>query len=544
MPRIFDADGFDQNGFGRDGTHRETGTARNPDGINVMGFGLDGLCNGSLVNPDGFNRYGVHIPSSSYYDPATGTDRIGMLPDGYYPDGFDICGLDRDGYNAKGFNGDGFNREGVHKNGTRFDDAGFDVDGYDNEGFSRIGRDREGYSRNGYNRMGYNREGYDRSGFRINGIHRNGTQFDDEGYDCRGYDREGFSREGYDRCGYDRDGYNEDGYNCDGLDCNGNTRCENGECEDSDCETCNPPDFDEGLDCYSKKAVSEFNWRGDEGVIYAGHEHECYSDNVSLDDVEEAKRKFGNAYREATGHRNRGIICKHDGSLDYKDGGCEFSTVPMTHEQCIKVYEGIKVLGDGEFSAWDCGSEVGHHIHITRKPIGELNVLKIGLFMNTPENHEFVEAIAQRSCRFEAYNTFAEYPAADVQGERKRAKYRNEVLNLGLASTIEFRLFKSNLRAEGILKNTEFCFALVEYCKQASMGIGEKITASNNPHPLHHKSFMKWVAKNHKRFEYLHRFLLKTEATRLVYRRFVAENTIPSNKSTKASLMRFIDRTA
>ena len=352
-------------------------------------------------------------------------------------------------------------------------------------------------------------------GFDANGIHRDtGTVFSHARLTRDGgrYDADGYTAYGYDRFGYDREGYDSDGYNEDGEDSNGDTRCDNGECDDSDCERCNPSDsFDDRLDAYGERAPRRLGWTADPALgptyMYAGHEIEMYSDDEDFDDVEYTLAQVDDQYRKLNPltHTRRCAIAKHDGSLS--DGGFELVTVPLTTEQVYGIFKAFKTLGNGRCSAWDKGNEVGHHIHLTRAAIGPLTLGKLLVFMNADVNHQFLEAIAGRPAGF---NHFSSKKLTDCTNND-----RYEVVNV-TGSTVEFRLFKSNLYSKAILKNHEFAVAAVRFCEQASHGFGEVDTSSD---PLHFVNFRSFVARNRNTYRYLHEYMLAHPTISMGYRR-------------------------
>lgn len=350
--------------------------------------------------------------------------------------------------------------------------------------------DPHGYDINGLDDDGRDRDGYDVGGFDEDGIHRDtGTVFNRYGRTCEGdmYDSEGYDIRGYDSDGYDSDGYNESGFDCDGIhrdtgeewdeegyDCEGNRR---GDCIES------------YVSGYGSCVIEDTNWRNiyDPKVILAGHEVEMYSRNMETSDVDEVLTQLRRAYAAAnpSSHGNRCAIAKHDGSLD--EGGFEAVTVPLTPEQTYAVFGSFDVLGNGTCAAWSRGNSCGHHIHISRLPLTRYTEGKIGVFMNMTGNRVFVEWIAQRPAQYNGFE-FAKRIA------RPENPVRHSVLNV-TSETLEFRIFKSNLRSSGILKNYEFCIATVNFCRQASH--------SRLEYPL----FMQYVIENRSQYRYLHGYM-------------------------------------
>lgn len=376
-----------------------------------------------------------------------------------------------------------------------------------------------------------NEVSYDAYGFHEDtGLHRvTGTAYDEDGFDAEGVhrdtetyfspttrltrnggrrDEDGYDWTGRDAFGYDRDGYGRDGYNEDGEDAYGNTRCDNGDCDDECCETCNPPvGFESSLCSYGERADRHHGWRPDPNVtLYAGHEIEMYSDNEDFSDVEGVLRQLNNAYRTLAPltRTSNCAIAKHDGSLG--DWGFETVTVPLTDAQMYGIFEQFKTLGNGDCSAWDRGDSVGHHIHLSRAAIAPLTLGKMLVFMNAEENRGFLTAIAGRECR-----AYARYATKKLTDGRNHDRY--EVLNV-TDKTVEFRMFKANLYSKAILKNHEFCKAVLAFCESESHGFG---TVESSADPLHWTRFRRFVATNRGAYRYLHRFLLTHAELRIGY---------------------------
>lgn len=196
-----DREGFNRRGFryGRDGPiHRDTGTRYDPrgfdmDGIHRRGGRYDGVRVNDGYDRNGFNRNGIHRTTGTVLD----------------PEGFNDRGYDVNGYNRYGFNNRGWNRYGmnwrtrtrydqrdfdvnnIHRDtGTRFNPEGFDINGYDEQGFNAQGRDILGLDREGFNEEGYDADGFDREGQNRNGYTRRQVARGDDPFEDRDPDYE------------------------------------------------------------------------------------------------------------------------------------------------------------------------------------------------------------------------------------------------------------------------------------------------------------------------------------------------------------------
>lgn len=411
-------------------------------------------------------------------------------------------------YDAAGFDADGWDCEGRHRDtGTMYDPRGFNQDGYDAEGYDRNGYDENDMDCEGYNSEGFDAEGYNAEGWDENGHHREtGTYFDESGYTQDGNE--------FDDDGYDQYGYDEEGYNSDGEDSDGNTREDNERTEQGE-------EFDNQLVDYSGDVLEICEWEpldGQEKELLAGHEIEMYSNDVDIDDVGYVGSQLWMAYRHHNPQSSGCMVGKHDGSLeDNGPGGFETVTVPLTREQTYGIFESFEVLGDKRCSAWNKGQEVGHHIHVSRSAISPLTLGKLAVFMNLPENRKFLTAIAQRP---PVYNDFED--GKKLSKPKNRA--RHSVLNL-TEHTVEFRLFKSNLKTQCILKNYEFCIAAIKFCR------------STSHQDLNRLDFIRFVAANRKEFGYLHTFLFNHETWNTTYRACLPMNVAcPKEKGIKPAV--------
>jgi hypothetical protein len=406
----------------------------------------------------------------------------------------------------------------------------------------------------GFGLLGFSSDGYAMY------LHRDtGTAFNADGYDIDGFNGDGISERGFRRNRRHSqtgtlfhpvdhltwDGTVYDVYS--GCDYLGRSRCDNGECTDSYCDTCHPPDtdddslsFDEKLDSYNCNVIRRHGWRDKstpdnvDRTLYAGHEFEMFSDDVDYDDVAFTLAQIDNEYRRHSPQTRTRKCCiaKHDGSLqDYKFGGFETVTVPLSRDQTYGIFKAFDVLGGQACSAWTVGKAVGHHIHLSRQAIGPLTLGKMLVFLNAEANKGFLVAMAGRNCEdYAAFSTSKKLTDAD-RGDRY------EVLNV-TNTTAEFRLFRSNLYTRAILKNYEFAISTVRFCEAASHGLGEVEDKSS---PLHYYNYRRFVADHHIEYPFLHQFLLTNERLGLMYRKHGVRkrNTIPSERSTK---FRFVQR--
>ena len=156
------------------------------------------------------------------------------------------------------------------------------------------------------------------------------------------------------------------------------------------------------------------------------------------------------------------LICKHDGSLDH---GFELVTAPSDLQTHAERWTAL--LADTHLTkhlrSWDT-TTCGLHVHVSRKPLSQLTIGKLLVFMNSPKTAQYLTALAGRNS-----SRWAKMSPKKVSDATKMSSDRYQVVNLCNDDTIEFRLFKGTLNREHALANIQFCHAVVRYVKDASM---------------------------------------------------------------------------
>lgn len=159
-------------------------------------------------------------------------------------------------------------------------------------------------------------------------------------------------------------------------------------------------------------------------------------------------------------------ICKEDGSIS----GAEMVTLPGTLEAHVADYSWddwcrtLQPIARG----YHAGVGTGIHIHINRAAVSALTLGKMLVFTNADVNAEFLSTIAQRDVSSVSWcrrNPLKFDKVGKAAADPCNGKY--SILNV-TSRTIECRMFRSSLLPERILKNLEFCHALVKFCESAS----------------------------------------------------------------------------
>lgn len=190
------------------------------------------------------------------------------------------------------------------------------------------------------------------------------------------------------------------------------------------------------------------------------------------------------------------FILKEDGSLN---DGVELVTVPLTLEQHRDSFGWADTL-KGPLRTAKSGENTtncGMHVHINKSALSALTIGKLLVFLNCPTLAPRVAMIAQRES-----NSYCERGEKKFSDGKKRSESRYDIANVG-RDTVELRLFRGNLRPERVLKNIEFCHALVIYCGDASLQTIESWDA-----------FADWLLKHRGTYPNLVKFLAAAKAPR------------------------------
>lgn len=169
----------------------------------------------------------------------------------------------------------------------------------------------------------------------------------------------------------------------------------------------------------------------------------------------------------AGGNVGKNFILKSDSSLIH---GVELVTMPFRLEQHLDgsgvdwktICESVKGMAKSGKGTDSCGI----HIHINKKALSALTIGKMLVFLNATDMAPYIAIIAQRQ-----NSHYARRDSTKKLTDGKVSSYnRYDLMNVSVSHpTCEVRMFKGNLRVERIYKNLEFCHALVQYARFASM---------------------------------------------------------------------------
>lgn len=257
---------------------------------------------------------------------------------------------------------------------------------------------------------------------------------------------------------------------------------------------------DNSLMDYSTDVIDVLGWPNEVrfDALCFGVELEMEScRSYSADDIVE---RLGGSDGTVTGT----AILKRDGSL--ADGrGVELVTLPATLEMHRNSgqWKTWLSLVSGKAQSGAGTTNCGMHVHINRAALSPLTVGKLVVFLNNPANEAFVTTVAQRRSGGYCNRDQRKAKVANVHrfnkyGGRDSATdfSRYDIINVTGGNTVEVRMFRGNLRPERVLKNLEFCHALVRFCETS--GINQAAS---------YALFLDWLNKNRRQYPHLIAFL-------------------------------------
>jgi hypothetical protein len=159
-------------------------------------------------------------------------------------------------------------------------------------------------------------------------------------------------------------------------------------------------------------------------------------------------------------------VVKKDGSLDC---GFEICTRPAALELQREVWRGFFTNPPEGLTVSD---RCGIHVHLSKAAMTNLQIGKIINFIHRPQNRKFIQLIAQRGSK--------KHCDFNMKGALKHShpNYRNQFhhyspVNLLNRDTVEIRIFAGSVDLAIILKNLEFCHALLKFTFPGVASIAE-----------------------------------------------------------------------
>ena len=257
----------------------------------------------------------------------------------------------------------------------------------------------------------------------------------------------------------------------------------NGSCEE--CEN----DEDNPIKNYSYRPSQLFLKKPHENTkLFYGIEIETVlrHNNKSLQDI---------ALKTLNQFENNEVVLKSDSSIG--DNGFEIVSNTATFEyhksELWNCFFNSDIQDDlKSFHVKSCGL----HIHASREFYSNADIGKIVLFLNLPYNTDFLTSLSGRE-----YNSYCRHnPNKKITDYKSHERF--EILNLTNNKTIEFRLFKGNLKRQSVFRYLEFVDSLSHFVKEIKL-------QTNNLKFWH---YVKWVKNNpitKKKYNHLNSWLDK-----------------------------------
>jgi len=217
-------------------------------------------------------------------------------------------------------------------------------------------------------------------------------------------------------------------------------------------------------------------WIKTHGPFYMGCELEVeVKTGSSGDKVEELHQVLNEG--SGIGHR---AFFEQDGSLSY---GFEIITQPMGLDLHGKFWSWLNSADLRRNLVSHNTSTCGLHVHLSRKPLSQLQINKMISFVNHPDNMALIEGIARR------YHTnYARIKDKKI-GNAHQTNDRYEAINVTNNGTIEFRIFKGSLKYESVMAALEFVNALREFTSPAS-GVGFNLSQDKFMEFINHSAML------------------------------------------------------
>ena len=247
--------------------------------------------------------------------------------------------------------------------------------------------------------------------------------------------------------------------------------------EDGCCISCWPEETENGLHDYGYRPTPQFYGKSD---LHFGIELEMESNGNDI----------GNAIEQLS----ETLYAKHDGSLH---NGLEVVSHPTSWDWLQEhkdVWGGVLKLSDSGFRSYNT-STCGMHVHMSKAAFTSLHLYKfLKLFF---ENPNFILIISRRhKDNLQRWASAETDESLVYKAKTKSSKTgRYTAVNLQNSDTVEIRIFRGTLSPTGFWRNVEFCKAVFDYTKQASV---REVTT---------QAFCQYVKQNHKEFPNLAAFI-------------------------------------
>lgn len=189
---------------------------------------------------------------------------------------------------------------------------------------------------------------------------------------------------------------------------------------------------------------------------------------------------------------SRFAICKSDGSLS--DSGFEICTTPATLDKHRSgIWEEFFKTAPPHVYSYS-SSTCGMHVHMSVASITPLTLGKMMLFMNKRSHSTNLSIVAGRDIDGSSQwcATQNRYSDKITEGAKRRSP-RYSTLNTSTGKpTVEFRIFRGNIKPLSFFKNLEFCASVRDFCHQSKIN------------DINFQSYWGWLNKPVNRKSYPH----------------------------------------
>jgi len=216
------------------------------------------------------------------------------------------------------------------------------------------------------------------------------------------------------------------------------------------CRDCETSEDDCGLHNYSYKPDAAFYGEGD---LYFGIELEIESEGNSIYDAVQSLPDF--------------VYAKADSSMD---DGLEVVSHPTSWQwlqENKEQWDEVLSLRNKGFLSYKTDT-CGMHVHLSKKAFSTLHLYKfLKMFF---ENQEFIAIISRRrSGNLNRWASLQSDESIVYKARTKNNTQRYTAVNLQNDESVEVRIFRGTLSPVGFWRNVEFCKAVYEFTKTASI---------------------------------------------------------------------------
>jgi hypothetical protein len=197
-------------------------------------------------------------------------------------------------------------------------------------------------------------------------------------------------------------------------------------------------------------------------------------------------------------------IMKSDGSLS---NGIEIVSCRADLENHQKMWDDFFRHKPRNIRSYDTRT-CGMHIHVSREPLTQLQMGKMLVFVNEPNNKQLMVKVARRdSCHYTKFIK-KNYRQAKTDLERTSPD-RYQAINMQNSHTMEFRMFRGTLNRESFISNIEFVASLVEYTAPCNSFFAKKRYSIKDA--MKAETYLEFLAFNRKKYPLIAKRLLDTQ---------------------------------